>query len=216
MGKENKTIRILITGCAKTGTTLLLRLFHAFKDVTIVDGEITLSKFIKIECNTKYLIGKRDAGTILSTTRKILEESELWENQQEMIKEHDIRILNIIRDGRDVILSDDRYVQVERWIECMKQRQNLKHIITLEVTYENLVRHPNLTQKDIMDVFDLEKEHDFSDYPKFLPLETDDSIGAYKKRPIGTKSIGKDLNAYKKICTKKELKEFEIELKMIL
>lgn len=55
--------RIYITGCARSGTTLLQRLFYAFEGVEIIDGEIDIDSFIN-RTSDKVLVGKRTINSV--------------------------------------------------------------------------------------------------------------------------------------------------------
>ena len=55
-------MKIYIVGCARTGTTLLRRLFNAFADLKIASYEMTFDFFMK----SKYNIGKRSGSELFS------------------------------------------------------------------------------------------------------------------------------------------------------
>ena len=107
--------KIFITGCAKSGTTLLLRMCFAFRNAEILyrtgfnGHELTLNEFLNIEADKKFLIGKRLPPFILSNTYTLE-----FEDQRRWIKQNDIAIINVTRDGRDVVLSDGKYVKPKR------------------------------------------------------------------------------------------------------
>ena len=65
-----------------------------------------------------------------------------FEEQHETIKDKNIGIINVVRDGRDVLLSDGNYVKPRRWIESIRQRNTFRDVIDLEVRYEDLIRNP--------------------------------------------------------------------------
>ena len=153
--------------------------------------------------------------------------------QSDVIKENDIKILNIIRDGRDVVLSDNNYTSPKRWISCMKQRRKLNRYIHYEIKYEDVVKYPNIIQSKIAKKFNLRIKHKFSEYPDFVPdsifnqvintihkrkkhtADYKEKTSSYIKRPLTSASIGKGKKAYIKLCSdKKERLEFEKELKL--
>lgn len=224
MEKENK--KIFITGCAKSGTTLLLRMCYAFKNSQIIyekgfDGhELSFEEFINYKGQEKYLIGKRHPPCILSN----IEEDGAFREQRDIILQNEIYVINVVRDGRDVVLSDGNYVKPRRWIDSMRQREDYKEIISYEIKYENLIEEPDKIQNDLMKITGLEKKYNFSEYPKYVEdwvYDWDISVlgragqdnKSYSKRPLSKKSILKDPMAYKKICTKEELKMFDFYLK---
>ena len=216
--------KIFITGCAKSGTTLLLRMCYAFNDTEVLyregfDGhELPFYDFVKHKSDSKFVIGKRHPPAILSNV--IVPE---FEDQKLEIIDKDIAIINVVRDGRDVILSDGKYVKPKRWIETIKQRDPnvFGDIINLEVKYEDLVRNPTMVQNQMEKIFGLTSKSSFSDYPDYVEdwvFEWNVSVLArsgqggetnYGKRKLSEKGIGKDLEAYKDICSESELPKFE-------
>lgn len=197
-------MRIYITGCNKSGTTLLRRLFYSFKDMEIIDKEIPLMSFCKIPYKT-HIVGKRTVLIIFSSDPAFFTQfiplEKAHASQAKLIKEWDIKILNIIRDGRDVVVSNKDPL---RWIYSMDQRYQYPKLITLEVRYENLIKNPDFVQEEIAKVFELTSIYKFSDYPDFLPVniiqneDTPIETKKYNLRPIDTKSIGTGKDSYKK------------------
>lgn len=225
-------MKIFITGCAKSGTTLLLRLFHAFKDVEIIwkPGELGLEYFCELSQSKPVLAAKRNGHNIFSVwwdhIHGKIERAhperhppirEFLRPHLKLIKDHDIKILNIIRDGRDVIVSDDRWVEPRRWISCMEQRRWYPKMLTCEVRYEDLVCFPGREQERIADTFELDSAHKFSAYPDFVPpvaFERLEGQKIYRPRKIGPDSIGKGRDIWKTIIKDPEiLKKFELELR---
>lgn len=208
-------LKLFITGCAKSGTTLLLRLFNYFKDVHVVyDGdsnEVYLEMLNQASLDFEIVIGKRKWNHILSYP---LDDNTLGQ-QEKYIVDNDIKIINIIRDGRDVVLSDDKWVPPSRWISCIEQRKRFEHVIKLEVKYEDIIYHPDDMQDKISKKFNLEIEHKFSDYPNHLDegIFTKKGGNLYTARPISATSIHKDLEKYKNLCSPKELIIFDDLLK---
>jgi hypothetical protein len=217
--------RIFITGCAKSGTTLLLRMCFAFKNAEVLyrtgfnGHELTLNEFLNTETDKKFLIGKRLPPFILSNVP-----APEFEDQLRWVRQNDIGIINVVRDGRDVVLSDGEYVKPERWISSMIQREQYSDIIDMEIKYEDIIRFPNNIQENMMNVFGLERSAHFSDYPDFVKdwiydwnVSVTGRAGKqesdYGKRKLSEVSIGKNLEAYKDLCTDDQLNIFNEELK---
>lgn len=199
--------KIFITGCAKSGTTLLRRLMYAFKDISMIQGEVFITRVIEESPATRVLVAKRQRCSLFSDRLGPAATAE-WAR---LVQHHDIKILNVIRDGQDTILSDNKNVAPGRWIVCMQQRRSHADLITYEVRYEDIVQDPDNTQRQIAEVFDLEIEHLWSDYPDFVP---DEEFlrwpeGIYSKRPLDESSIGKGL-PYKGLLAE----DFEHELQL--
>lgn len=220
--------KIFITGCAKSGTTLLLRMCYAFKNTEVLyrqgsnGHELAFNDFVNHKSTESFVFGKRHPPAILSNV--LLPE---FEEQMSSILSNDIGIVNVIRDGRDVVLSDGNYVKPKRWIETIKQRSSNMYgrVIDLEVRYEDLIRNPTKVQKQMEEVFGLQSKHSFTDYPDYVDdwvFEWNVSILGrqgksnetnYGKRKLSEKSIGKDLEAYKDLCLPNELVDFDNCLK---
>ncbi len=220
--------KIFITGCAKSGTTLLLRMCYAFKDTEVIykegfDGhEMDFDKFVKHESKSGFTIGKRHPPALLSNV--LVPE---FQFQAADILKEDIRVINVVRDGRDVVLSDGNYVKPKRWIESMDQRNKVLfgNLIDLEVKYEDLVTDPEKVQHQMEEKFGLESEHSFKDYPDYVEDWVFDwnvsVLGRagkgnetnYGKRKVDGRAIGKDPEAYKDLCSDHELPKFEKHLK---
>jgi len=202
-------IKIFITGCARSGTTLLNRLFYSFKDLHIINNEISLKRFIRLSNSFENLVAKRTYNSIFSNIKS---EEEILKDLTE-IYSRGILIINIYRDGRDVIL--DGKVTPQRYINSIIQMKKYRRYITYNVEYNRLINEPNIVQNEILNVinsrgFNLIKKYNFSEYPNFVPKEAFNiDKENYKALPLDTHSIGKDLNKYKEICNKNELKEFE-------
>ena len=220
--------KIFITGCAKSGTTLLLRMCYAFKDTEVLykegfDGhELPFNDFVGHQSDSKFIIGKRHPPALLSNV--LIPE---FAEQAATVISQDIAIINVVRDGRDVVLSDGNYVKPRRWIDTVKQRDNdvFGGLIDLEVRYEDLVRNPEKIQKQMEEIFGLESKDSFANYPEYVEdwvFEWNVSVLAragkgndsdYGKRKLSDKGVGKDLEAYKDICSELELPEFDKCLK---
>ena len=220
--------KIFITGCAKSGTTLLLRMCYAFKDTEVIykegfDGhEMDFDKFVKHTSEKKFTIGKRHPPALLSNV--LVPE---FQNQAGDIIKEQIAVINVVRDGRDVVLSDGNYVKPQRWIESIDQRNKVMfgNLIDLEVKYEDLVTNPEKIQRQMEEKFGLESEHSFKDYPDYVEdwvFEWNVSVLGragkgnetnYGKRKVDARGIGKDPEAYKDLCSTIELPKFEKHLK---
>lgn len=181
---ENKLqpTRIFITGCAKSGTTLLKRLFHAFSNVHILSDEVHIRQFVRHKSPTTFLIGKRHRYSLFS---EHLTDS-AWKEQMELVRQHNIKIVNIIRDGRDVIHSSEGYVPPRRWVEAMRQRDDS---IAVEVRYEDVVTDPDRVQKKIADKLGLDIVYKWSEYPNFVP-DAEFAHSIYTKKPLNRGSVG--------------------------
>jgi len=214
MGDMSK--KIFITGCAKTGTTLLLRMCFAFKNCETLykEGynghEISLEDFVQYKTDKNYLIGKRLPPSILSN---VYQEGFLL--QKESIIKNDIGIINVVRDGRDVVVSDGGYVKPQRWISSMQQRKQFRELIDLEFSYQDIVTKPDQVQKKIMDTYGIGKVNDFSSYPEYVEdwvydwnVSVQGRSGAKTSTDYGKRKLQlagkKKTNAYREMCSSAE------------
>lgn len=180
-------MRVFVTGCAKSGTTLLRRLFHAFSGVRVVPHEIGLSDFLALSDAEGPLVGKRLYNTVFSWPLTPAEAKA----QIDAAERAGVRLVNIYRDGRDVVESG---IPATRW--CASIAQMLTHVARLRynVRYEELVTDPDGVQQAIAAALGLTPEQPFSNYPQFFPGDGAEQI--YIPRPISTDRIGKNLSAY--------------------
>jgi nicotinamide mononucleotide adenylyltransferase len=188
---------IYITGCAKSGTTLLRRMFYAFERCGVINEEIDLDAFItmgqKEDLQDAILVGKRTVSTVFSNIMF----PKLMQYQLDLIKENNIQVVNIIRDGRDAVLNG--WISCDRWVESLKQAEKYKGYITATVYFEDLIRKPDEVQNMLAQKLNIKPHAKFSDYPAFMQDE-DAASGHYKKYKLSEKKILQDPERYKKFC----------------
>lgn len=178
-------IKIFITGCNKSGTTLLKNLFYAFDDVFIYKGEQSLYRFNQKRASDKHLIAKRNHRSLFSNIISLEE----YNDQMRILKRKSIHIVNIIRNGSDVIASNNH---VERWITSMDSYEEDKHLISLNIKYEELVTNPDKVQDEIIKKFGFKRAYKFSEYPIFIPSEVIEMESSPSFRAISCDRIKKN------------------------
>lgn len=188
-------MRIWITGCARTGTTLLRRLFYAFENTEVVNYEISLEDFIACRPSSGALVAKRSKESLLSYELSPREEKVALA----LMIEHDLQNVNMLRDGRDVIETQTNAIP-ERWLASMDAYWRLKEQVALSVCYEQLVREPDIVQADIAEQFGLVSATKFSDYPSFVPDAGFQEVPRYPPRPIDDKRVNKDYDWRSLVC----------------
>tara|TARA_Y100000296_G_scaffold72398_1_gene88733 strand:+ start:1140 stop:1763 length:624 start_codon:yes stop_codon:yes gene_type:complete len=199
---------------------------YAFENTEVLyqkgfDGhELAFDNFVDYAPAAPFTIGKRHPPAILSNVLT----PEL-DRQHDIIRKEDISIINVVRDGRDVVLSDGNYVKPRRWVESIKQRGVYSDIIDIEVRYEELIRKPNQIQAQLEETFGLSSAHSFSEYPDYVPdwvYEWNVSVLArtgkgnktnYGKRKLSPEGILRSPHAYKDVCKVNEVEEFEATLR---
>ena len=207
-------MKIYITGCGKSGTTLLHRLFAAFSNVVLAPDEHTGKMFSFQDEGDTILVGKRSRYEVYSGWSG---KGYFFESLLEL-RMHKVILINIFRDGRDVIEGEDGRISPSEWIHSIYQTIDYAKYLTMNLRYEDLVRQPDLVQKDVAAQLKLNIKHKWSDYPKFLSredlhLEFYRGLEEYELRPISTDRIGKNHQMYKYRCSPSEKREFERMLK---
>lgn len=167
-----KVKHIYITGCAKSGTTVLARMFHAFEDAVVMNEEVQLHEYVKyIKTNKQkksITIGKRTEHTIFSNVIS----KDLIDEQIKLIKNNNVIIINCVRDGRFVVESWFKSWKVYNpfaWMASIMQSEKYKEHIMLTVHYEELVNNPEKVQNEIETLIKKKAVHNFNEYPLFVP-----------------------------------------------
>jgi hypothetical protein len=164
--------KVFITGCARSGTTLLARMFHAFEDASVVQNEIPLVDFVR-HCAensglSEILVGKRTEHSIFSN---VISEWDI-NNSLRLIKENDIIIINCVRDGRFVVDSWRKAWGVYNpfaWMTAILQAKKHKNVIKLTVKYEDLINDSLSVQREVEKLLGIKTHFNFSNYPDFVP-----------------------------------------------
>ncbi len=179
--------KIFITGCAKSGTTLLKDLFRSFESTWVIEDEITVNSF----CNLKkenvgefdFVVGKRSWDTIYSCGR--LRDTDI-KSQYYQLQKAEIIVITVIRDGRNVVtslLKDWGWYSPFEWMECIRQMKDNDGIIKMVIPYEELLKTPDVIQDYISEVLGMSFKHRFSDYPTFIDT-TEHREKNYTFRPL--------------------------------
>jgi len=208
-------MRIFITGCAKSGTTLLARLFSYFENVYVHPKEINVFNSKELKAKEKHIISKRNQKTIFSQT---LYDYEMGE-QLYFIKKNNIKVINVVRDGRDVLPSLLNEAKYDRWIDAIDQSIKYSRYIDYQIKYEDLVNRPDEVQKELELKYGLKPLRKFSQYPeqidKQLFKEVKRDGNKYSLRPIDKKSLKKNLWFYKSVLNPNQVRQMDWLLKKL-
>lgn len=172
--------KIYITGCAKSGTTLLRRLMNAFNITVYNEGEMSLEDFTLSD----YQCAKRTHKTIFSNALNATEIKE----QVDIIEKNNISIINIWRDFKDVIKSDSGYVSLRRWQHSIIQSLDYNELIAIHIHYTKLIENPDDIQQEIADKIGLKILHKWSEFPDWYTIEEPEHLTnnkMYRLRRIG-------------------------------
>ena len=174
--------KIFITGCAKTGTTLVRRLFNAFDLKVFNKEEISLEGLI----NSDYNVGKRTYLTIFSN---LLPEEEI-NRQLNLIKDNDIKIVNIVRDKESTLKSTNGWVKEDRYDECIRQATELSQYIDYTINYSDLISNPDVIQESLSKAFNLKIIHKWSDFPDWFDDVDEPKGGNWGTKEYALRKIG--------------------------
>jgi hypothetical protein len=175
--------KIFIVGCAKTGTTLVRRLFNAFDLRVCNNREISLGGFLRSD----YEVGKRSHDTLFSNRIPLWKQ--LWQLWQ--IRRHDVAVIYVSRNSDDVLKSSGGYVSPRRLRAVRLQTRRFWRLVPrfYQLEYEILLRQPDVVQERVSDFLGIEPRRKWSAYPKFIDpsLEDPENLsGSYSLRPIGS------------------------------
>jgi hypothetical protein len=204
---------IVIGGCGRSGTTLLLSLLSTQPNLLAIPGET-----YSLCCGRKHHIGKKK----YKCNKKVYVDQFLKFAKREG-KKYDgarvvektpsnvlcygkildylggnVSVLNIVRDGRDVVTSShpesekEYYIDPERWINDVKKGRLFEEKSeVLTIRYENLVRKTKQTIKKISDHCEFDYKHEkVVNYPHAARIKEDPAWKG-KAREISDKSIGR-------------------------
>ncbi len=198
---------VFIVGCGRSGTTLLLGILGAHPDIFAIPYE-----------TKTYLKRKRYRSNFLNRyvfrfwffahliKQDIPKGKKMWCEKTPRHINHipDIlndfgrkaKIIHIIRDGRDVVLSKHPvygadYIKPERWIEDVKKGLfYYKHPQVLSMRYEDLVTDPKKECNEIFDFLGLENCINVMDFVGMTNVKEHNALPA-PMEAIHERGIGK-------------------------
>lgn len=185
-------IKLYITGCAKSGTTLLCRLMTAYNVKVFVDDERPIDFFYDTQ---PYQVVKRNCDSILSseifTKHALAHDTQVqreWARQIDYLHWRGVQIIHIKRNKSDVLKSEGGYVSESRYNAVLHQENLLKDVISHTVQYEKLIRHPLTVQHEIAVKFGLgiQPGRTWDKYHLWYEPSPNEFIAnQYAMRPIG-------------------------------
>ena len=184
---------ILIGGCGRSGTTLLLSLMSAHPDIYAVPYEIQaftpgayppeedvrLDGDFHIDFLYKHFL---EADVDLGNVARWCEKTPMNVHFFDRLVEYfgpDMRFLNIVRDGREVVTSHHPndpttyWVSPNRWVRDVEAgRQVENHEQCLTIKYEDLVEKPSPSLEEICTFVGEEYSEVFEDYPETATIQS--------------------------------------------
>ena len=139
---------------------MVRRLFNAFDLKVWNYDEISIDNFIQLD----YEVGKRNFVNIFSDKLTPKEIS----RQLDIIKNNNIKIVNVTRNKADTLKSSNGYVTEERYQACIDQSSMYSEYITYTLDYEDLISTPDDIQKDLSQIFNLHTHYKWSNFPDWF------------------------------------------------
>ena len=185
--------KILITGCARSGTSLLLLLMRYFQDSFVeakkeIHPILSKAQFLQDDFNRRY-------SNIIIKRPQLSKTHPQYFNLQEVL-DKDFKIIYIIRNGFDVLCSKrpqtGKYhvVDPNRWIaaieDYLKHKDN-KNICTIK--YEDLVNDTEHCMSKISQFLNTPYSIDYMNFYKNTKENTPITRATHGLRPIDIKSI---------------------------
>jgi len=172
---------ILITGCGRSGTSLLLAILDAHPNIYGHPHETEVfhqkRKFSNPQLNHIHNLINLYAVFYKSDVPK---ECQRWcektpknvHHIDEILREfrNKVKIINILRDGRDVCLSTHPehigyYISPIRWVNDVEAGQKFKdHPLVLHVKYEDIINSFDETINNIMEFINEDFHHAIKEY----------------------------------------------------
>ncbi len=209
---RRRTIRrlrpVVVGGCARSGTSLLLSVLSAHPHIVTIPNETQLlcpgaywppaggialpdiDQLYDVLTNLHRPLGCR--AWCEKTPRNVL-------NFEAILKAFGrrARLMHIVRDGRDVVLSrhpnkpDDFWVEPDRWVNDVQAGLKWReHPQVLTVRYEDLVEDMQSNVHRLCKFLSLEHDARLLDYPQNAQIRESDSWFE-PARPLSTESIGR-------------------------
>jgi len=197
---------VFVGGCGRSGTTLLLSILSSHKEIFCIPGELSLFMHSKDKAGNpiptrmdrlyssfiKYRIPKSSNRWCEKTPRNIhhLDQIDHYFNGN-------FRFIQIIRDGRDVILSrhpttkDKYWVSPERWIKDVSAGLEIKnHPKVHTLKYEDLILDFENSVAEICSFLEIELSKEILNWHSNATVTRNNAYFT-KVQQISDSSIGK-------------------------
>ena len=198
---------ILICGCGRSGTSLLLAILDAHPDIKGIDYETNIfvwkryfkSDWINGIVHRLRIFNQLIRDEIKPTAKRWCEKTPKNVNYIPLILKElhqHVKIIHIIRDGRDVCTSyhpttSGYHVSVDRWVnDVLDGLAFADHPKVLTIRYENLVKNFDHTLNIILDFLGEPYIKDLVDFHEKSTI-VNHSAWFDKIRPLDTSSVAR-------------------------
>lgn len=198
MTKEQK---VLITGCARSGTSLILYLMRYFDNTLIVEEETNpFNDLSAFETPGKRLVIKCPQGQQMDDEERALGDFSRYgeiKTLQDVI-DHGFKIILIIRDSRDVLVSK-HYLSEYYWTTAPRWLHSTNHVLKMQETknpnilflyFEDFVEKPDVNLNKISEFLGCGYSQNYKEFYKDIDQDLDIAKAMNKPRPITTDNIG--------------------------
>ena len=190
-------MKILITGCGRSGTTMLLYMCQYFEDFQVITDEEYKPTCITDKKSEFYV--ERQKGKILVIKRPRYTKDSIYYESLKDILRLDFQIIYFIRDGRDVMVSkhppfkDKYHIPPQRWVGTYIQDK--KHFGNKNlhlIKYEDMIDNPDSVMSLISSISGKKYSSNYKDFYLNIPDDGTMKTGLGFKGPraIQKDSIG--------------------------
>lgn len=178
-------MRVLITGCARSGTTLMVHLMRYFYSTEVVYWD---------ESNP-YDHPDNPPDRILVIKKPILERNHISYFSLSELLANGWHIIFMMRDGLDVITSvhdgEKNYVSPSRWVSANKELVKvMDDDLVLPIRYESLVTNTDKEMDRIAKFIGQQYQPDYAEFHTQIDVTQPMNAGVVP-RPIDSNSIGR-------------------------
>lgn len=211
---------IIIGGCGRSGTTLLLALLGAHPEVHAIPHETRLfclfAEQSQDPVERRELFEHPDFSTEarLAQLAKLLAKDSIRPSARRWCEKTPrnvlcfdeiaesfggrVKLVEIVRDGRDVVLSrhplqpDKSWTSPARWVrDVAAGRRHAERLNVHTLRYEDLVREPQTTLATLGAYLGLERLDEFDDWREQTNIQRSGAWRASEVQPLSTAAIGR-------------------------
>jgi len=199
---QNTEQKVLITGCARSGTSLLLYLMRYFDNTVIVEEEINpFMDLSNYKNSVKRLVIKCPQGQQMGDRKRALGDFKIYDQVKTLqdVIDLNFKIIILIRDGRDVLVSKHYisqyyWVTSPRWIHAINnslkyQSEKYSNNI-LFLRFENFVAETEANLNKISKFIGSDYSQDYKNHYIHINPHLDIAKAMNQPRPISSDNIG--------------------------